>query len=50
MVEAPTKLVWVYTNGKYIVADRKKDNPCLPDLMSMGKFVKYYPRGKNNGK
>ena len=46
VVEAPTKLVWAYPNGKYIVADRRKDNPNQPDLSRMGRFVKYYPGGK----
>jgi filamentous hemagglutinin len=46
IVEAPTKLVWAYPNGKYIVADRRKDNPHLPDLSSKGVFKKFYPGGK----
>ena len=45
VVEAPTKLVWAYPDGKYIVADRRKDNPNLPDLNRKGKFIKFYPGG-----
>lgn len=46
VVEAPTKLVWAYPNGKYIVAARMKNNPQLPDLNNRGKFKKFYPGGK----
>lgn len=46
VVEAPTKLVWAYPNGRYLVADRRKDNPELPDLSKRGRFVKFYPGGK----
>ena len=46
VVEAPTKLVWAYPNGKYIVAKRRKDNPQFPDLNNQGSFKKFYPGGK----
>ena len=46
VVEAPTKLVWAYPNGKFIVAGRRKDNPQLPDLSDRGTFKKFYPGGK----
>ena len=46
VVEAPTKLVWAYPNGKYIVAARRKDNPQFPDLNNQGSFKKFYPGGK----
>ncbi len=46
VVEAPTKLVWAYPNGHYIVAARRKDNPHKPDLSRRGKFIKFYPGGK----
>ncbi len=46
VVEAPTKLVWAYPNGRYIVAARRKDNPQLPDLNNRGTFKKFYPGGK----
>ena len=48
IVEAPTKLIWAYPNGKYIVADRRKDNPQLPDLKNRGIFKKFYPGGNKN--
>lgn len=48
IVEAPTKLVWAYPNGRYIVAARSKDNPQLPDLNDRGTFKKFYPGGKKN--
>jgi hypothetical protein len=46
VVEAPTKLVWAYSNGRYFVAARRKDNPQLPDINDRGKFIKFYPGGK----
>ena len=46
VVEAPTKLVWAYPNGKYFVAGRRKDNPNLPDMNNPGVFKKFYPGGK----
>lgn len=46
IVEAPTSLVWAYSDGRYIVADRRSDEPGLPDLAKRGKFVKFYPGGK----
>lgn len=46
IVEAPTKPVWVTSKGKHFVADRRKDNPDLPDLSRKGKFIKFYPGGK----
>ena len=46
VVEAPTKLVWAYPNGKYFVAGRRKDNPNLPDKNDPGIFKKFYPGGK----
>lgn len=46
IVEAPTKLVWAYPNGKYIIASRRKDNPNMPDLKDKGTFIKFYPGGK----
>ena len=47
VVEAPTKTLWAYTNGKYLVAARRKKRPDLPDLNNRGKFKKFYPGGKN---
>lgn len=46
VVEAPTKLVWAYPDGRYIVADRSSSNPYRPDLSKKGKFIKFYPGGK----
>lgn len=46
VVEAPTKLVWAYPNGKYFVAGRRKGNPNLPDMNNPGVFKKFYPGGK----
>ena len=46
VVEAQTKLVWAYPNGRYIVAGRRRDNPQLPDLTNRGTFKKFYPGGK----
>ena len=46
VVEAPTKLVWAWPNGRYIVADRRTDRPDLPDLSKKGRFIKFYPGGK----
>jgi filamentous hemagglutinin len=46
IVEAPTKVVWAYPNGRYVVADRRKENPQLPDLSNRGIFKKFYPGGK----
>lgn len=46
VVEAPTKLVWAFPNGKYIVASRRTDNPNLPNLNDLGTFKKFYPGGK----
>jgi len=46
IVEAPTKLVWAYPDGRHVVAARKKDNPQLPDLNNKGRFKKFYPGGK----
>ena len=46
IVEAPTKLVWAWPNGKYIVAGRHKKNPKAPDMHNKGQFIKFYPGGK----
>lgn len=46
VVEAPTKLVWAFPNGKYIVASRMKNNPNKPNLKDLGRFKKFYPGGK----
>lgn len=46
VVEAPTKLVWAFPNGKYIVASRRTDKPNLPNLDDLGAFRKFYPGGK----
>ena len=46
VVEAPTKTVWAYPNGRIIVAGRSKSNPQMPDLNNKGKFKKFYPGGK----
>ena len=46
VVEAPTKLVWAYPDGRSIVADRSSSNPYRPDLSKKGKFIKFYPGGK----
>ena len=46
VVEAPTKLVWAWPDGTYIVASRRHNWPDLPDLKHKGKFVKFYPGGK----
>ena len=46
VVYAPTKLVWAYPNGHYIVAGRRKDNNNLPDLSDLGTFIPFYPGGK----
>ena len=46
VVEAPTKLVWAWPNGKYVVAARSKYNPDEPDLHNLGRFVKFYPGGR----
>ena len=46
VVEAPTKLVWAYSNGTYFVAGRRKDNPNMPDMNNPGVFKKFYPGGK----
>ena len=48
VVKAPTKLVWAYSTGKYIVADRSKDDPRLPDFNNKGVFKSFYPGGKKN--
>lgn len=50
IVEAPTKMVWAYPNGKYVVASRDPHNPNYPNLNDLGKFVKFYPGGNKNGK
>lgn len=44
IVEAPTKMVWAYPNGHYIVAAASKDGKS-PDLTKHGKFIKFYPGG-----
>lgn len=46
VVEAPTKLVWAYPNGRIIVAGRLASNPQLPDLNDRGYFRKFFPGGK----
>lgn len=46
VVEAPTKLVWAYPNGKFFVAGRRKDDPNKPDMNNLGTFKKFYPGGK----
>lgn len=46
VVEAPTKMVWAYPNGKYFVAAMKKDGSRQPDMSNRGKFIKFYPGGK----
>lgn len=46
VVEAPTKLVWAWPNGQYLVADRRTDIPDWPDLRKKGRFIKFYPGGK----
>ena len=48
VVEAPTNLVWAWSNGKYIVAGRSKSNPNYPDPKSKGHFKKFYPGGNKN--
>lgn len=48
VVKAPTKLVWAYPDGKYIVASRNPKNPNTPNLKDLGKFVKFYPGGREN--
>lgn len=45
VVEAPTKLVWAYPDGHYIVAGRSRKNPNLPNLSDRGAFKKFYPGG-----
>lgn len=50
VVEAPTKLVWAYPNGKYIVASRSKTNPKVPDLNCLGRFKRFYPGGNKKWK
>jgi len=45
VVEAPTKLVWAYADGKYVVASRSKSDPNMPNLKDKGRFVKFYPGG-----
>ena len=45
VVEAPTKLVWAYSNGSYVVASRSNKNPKLPNLKDKGMFIKFYPGG-----
>lgn len=45
VVEAPTKLVWAYPDGRYIVAGRSKTNPNVPNLSDRGVFRKFYPGG-----
>lgn len=45
-VVAPTKHVWAYPNGRYIVAGPRKDNPELPNLNDRGIFKTFYPGGK----
>ena len=44
IVEAPTKMVWAYPSGRYIVAAPSKDGK-RPDLTKRGKFIKFYPGG-----
>ena len=46
VVEAPTKLVWVQTDGSYFVAGRSRADPNLPDLKNRGRFIKFYPGGR----
>ena len=46
VVEAPTKFVWAWPNGKYIVAGKSKSNPTQPNLSDKGRFIKFYPGGK----
>ncbi len=50
VVEAPTKIVWAYPNGKYIIASRDKSDQKYPNLNDLGKFIKFYPGGNKNGK
>ena len=46
IVEAPTKLVWAFSDGSILVAGRRKDNPQLPDYNNKGFFRTFYPGGK----
>ncbi|MBQ7501240.1 hypothetical protein IJT93_00795 [bacterium] len=46
IVEAPTKKVWVYPNGRYFVAGSRQDAPKKPDYSNRGCFKKFYPGGK----
>ncbi|MCR4671308.1 MAG: hypothetical protein K5643_08960 [Saccharofermentans sp.] len=48
IVYAPTKVVWAYPDGRYIVAGRKKNNPNIPDLNNRGSFKVFYPGGRKN--
>lgn len=45
VVEAPTKKVWAYPSGQYLVADAKINDKNKPDLTKKGTFIKYYPGG-----
>ena len=45
IVEAPTKLVWAYNNGKYFVASRSEKNPERPNYQDKRKFINFYPGG-----
>lgn len=46
VVEAPTSLLWVYPNGKYVVAPKSATNSSKPNLKAKGRFKKFYPGGK----
>ena len=46
VVEAPTKLVWAYSDGRIVVAGRKETGTESPDLKNPGRFKKFYPGGK----
>ena len=45
VVEAPTKMVWAYPNGRYIVAGVIASDPPRPNLNDRGTFVRFYPGG-----
>ncbi len=44
VVMAPTKIVWAWPNGRYLVAGKNENGTV--NMSDRGKFVKFYPGGK----
>jgi hypothetical protein len=44
LVKAPNDLLWVWQDGRYLVAPRDAMDPKQPDFNKIGHFKKFMPR------